>query len=383
MYLKHLNLESFRSFQDLQLDFKPNPGLNIFIGSNGVGKTNILEAIYLLSFPRSFRTRQADSLVKEDSDYYLVEAKFDNFSDKTNVLEVFENQPQTNQLKLGYQQNSNRKIFQRNSVDVDLKDFLSNLQTVMFSPEDLDLVISSPKVRRRFLDLVLYEVDREYFAANIHYYRLLNQRNAILKHSKDISQARADLEIWDIAFIKASLDVFNKRIELIESLQKFLPKSLEVFLQELADDISLVYLASGQSIDLASLNQEFIQKQLEKNLHRDIKTGYSSFGPHRDDFQLLIRQKNVTEFCSRGQLRSLVLGLKLAQINYIESNCLKSPLLLLDDVFSELDSTRRHGLLQLAQNYQTFITAVELSYFNDFEIDYKLFKVDKKQVNLL
>ena len=375
MYLKSLKLDNFRGFQTHDLKFTPANGLNIFVGMNGAGKTNVIEAIYLLCFPRSFRTRFTESLIKHGSDHYLIEAEFDNFNNQTAVLEVFENQPQTKHLKLGAQTNPSRKIYQRNQVDIDLKQFLSNLQTVMFSPEDLDLVTSSPKLRRKFLDLVLFEVNREYFQDHVQYTRLLNQRNAILKNSESLSQAQASLHIWDTQFVEQSLKLFQARTELIKSLTEYLPHCLQKFLPEFSDQISLEYLPANHSIDPDNITAEYIQEQLSKNHARDFKSRYTNFGPHRDDFKLLIHSQNVTEFCSRGQLRALVLSLKLAQINYIETRCLKKPLLLLDDVFSELDKTRRQALLELAQDYQTFITTVEMAYFEDLDVDYTLFRL--------
>jgi len=375
MYLQKLHLSQFRGFENYELEFNPTNGLNIFVGHNGAGKTNVIEAIYLLCFPRSFRTRLTESLVRMGQTHYLIEANFDNFNDQTAILEVFENQPQTKHLKLGAQLNPSRKIYQRNQVDIDLKQFLSNLQTVMFSPEDLDLVTSSPKIRRKFLDLLLFEVDREYFQAHVEYTRLLNQRNAILKNSKTLDQAQEQLDIWDQKFINSAHTLFGYRTDLINSLKKYLPNCLQKFLPELGHQITLEYLPSNHSYDPKQITPEFIASQLQKNLSRDLKTRYTNFGPHRDDFKLLIHSQNVTEFCSRGQLRALVLSLKLAQINYIESNCLKKPLLLLDDVFSELDKTRRQALLELAQDYQTFITTVEMAYFEDLNIKYTLFKL--------
>ena len=375
MYLKSLSLENFRSFESHQIDFNPNNGLNIFVGNNGVGKTNIIEAIYLLSFPRSFRTRHTESLININSKHFLINAHFDNFNHQSEVLEVFENQPQTQHLKLGAQINPARKIYQRNKVDIDLKQFLSNLQTVLFSPEDIDLVTQSPKLRRRFLDLVLFEVSREYFSDNLQYNRLLNQRNAILKNSPSLESARESLDIWDRAFVDSALSLFESRSKLIQSLKLFLPQCLEKFLPEFSTQISIQYLPSNQSIEVDQINSEYIQNQLLKNQTRDYKTRYTNFGPHRDDFKLLINDTNVIEFCSRGQLRALVLSLKLAQINYIETNCQKKPLLLLDDVFSELDKTRRKALLELSLDYQTFITTVEMGYFEDLGVDFTLFKL--------
>jgi DNA replication and repair protein RecF len=135
------------------------------------------------------------------------------------------------------------------------------------------------------------------------------------------------------------------------------------------------YLPGNQSIEASQCSREYIQNQLVKNHTRDFKSKYTNFGPHRDDFKLLIHDQSVVEFCSRGQLRSLVLSLKLAQINYIETHTLKKPLLLLDDVFSELDKTRRKALLELAQDYQTFISTVEMGYFEDLGVDFTLFKL--------
>jgi len=375
MYLKNLTLESYRNFDSKTLEFVPNTGLNIFVGDNGLGKTNVLESIYLLSYPRSFRTRHTESLIKIGNNHYLIEAEFDNFNSQTAVLEVFENQPQTQFLKLGAQINPSRKIYQRNKVDIDLKQFLSNLQTVLFSPEDLDLVTQSPKLRRRFLDLVLFEVDREYFQINIHYTRLLNQRNAILKNSPNLQTAIESLAIWDQSFVDTALQVFEYRNKLVQSLKTYLPECLERFLPEFPEQITLQYLPGNQNLVAVACTREYIQNQLVKNHTRDFKSKYTNFGPHRDDFKLLIHDQSVVEFCSRGQLRSLVLSLKLAQINYIETHTLKKPLLLLDDVFSELDKTRRKALLELALDYQTFISTVEMGYFEDLGVDFTLFKL--------
>ena len=345
MKLLKLQIENFRNHRSLELDFSEADS-HIFVGKNGLGKTNIIEAIHTASLARSFRVAKFEEMINWDQDYF-----------RTTVLleKNHEHQP----LEVFYSHRpARKKNYRLNGVSVSASNYIGHFPTVLFQPEDLNLISLSPQVRRHYLDLTLCQTDRDYTAALGQYKKLLKQRNALLKNLKnrlgegeELSALTPELAVWDEQITQFGLIITQKRLELVE----FLNQVLSNFYRELSngnEEITVTYQSSTQEDYLLSLQQRH---------HIDILQGATTRGPHRDDLHFLLNDRPMTATASRGEFRTLLLALKLAEIDYIKAKTTYTPLLLLDDVFSELDPDRRKKLLQKIANCQSIITTTDLN----------------------
>jgi len=369
MYLKNLSLENFRNFASLKLEFKPQKGINILIGPNAQGKTNILESIYLLSFPRSFRTKKASELIRFDQNYYTIDGNFKRDND------------QELELKIGYQLNPLRRSYQKNQVQTTLKDYLTNFQSVIFTPEDIEIITGAPALRRRLVDSLLSQVNREYFQNIVTLTKVLRQRNALLKQISQQQASRNELLYWDQQLIQLTVAITKTR----QAYFKFLASQIQQVYSDISskeiDKARIDYrypakhrFATG---DYASL-EDALKAQLQDDYSQEVNSGHTASGPHRDDFEFILNDQPASRFCSRGEKRSLMLSLKIIELQFLEAQTKQRPVLLLDDVFSELDAERRYKLLALTKNYQTFISTVEEKYFEGFDTrGLSIFKMDK------
>jgi DNA replication and repair protein RecF len=369
MFLKSLKLDNFRNFESVDLQFKAEPGIQIFLGQNAQGKTNLLESIFLLSFPRSFRVASPNDLIRFNQNYFTIEAEFLTQDDRE--LD----------LMFGYQKKPIRRTYKKNGSEVPLTEYLTNLQTVLFTPEDVEILNETPAERRRFIDTILSQIDREYFSALVHYTRILKQRNALLKR---ISLKRADvgeLSYWNKELATLAKEIHIKRLELFEFFSQHLPKFYADISEQTENEIELVFKYSGHSrTEEFDSYEEIILELLNEDNRYEIEVGHTTVGPHRDDFLININGKSVSQFCSRGEKRSFMLVLKMIELEFLYQKSGNRPILLLDDVFSELDSKRRTQLLNLSSQYQTIISTVEKSYFAEFEGEIELYNFDNNKV---
>lgn len=364
MLISKLKLENFRNFEKLELDLKAEKGIQIFLGQNAMGKTNLLESIFLLSFPRSFRSSSPNDLIRFDQSYFTIEAEFDLMS-----------------LKFGYQKKPLRRTYQKNGVEVGLKEYLTNLQTVLFTPEDIEVLHDSPSERRRFIDTILSQIDREYFASLIQYTKILKQRNALLKLINQKKAQQNELQFWNKELAKSAGFINQKRQELISYFADKITDLYQEIADEKANTIEINFKYSGHSrIEQFENYQDVMMSLLAEEELSEIEVGHTTIGPHRDDFTLYINGKSVADFCSRGEKRSFMLVLKIIELEFLYEKSGTRPILLLDDVFSELDAKRRDKLLSLTSQYQTLISTVEKSYFDKFKGEIELFTFDKKGV---
>lgn len=331
--LKHLKLENFRSHKIFDLELEET---NVLLGENGAGKSNILEALSLLSFCRSFREDDRRNLINYESEFARVTG---------DELEIF---------LCRYP----RLLMQAKKRGVALRtsQFVGNLPAVVFSAESSAIVTGPPSERRRFLDLMISQTDREYFSALMEFKKVKTQRNNLLINIRERKSREDELQFWDKEFIKLSIIIQNKR---------------EKAVQEIGNTLSEVYLSiSGDEDASLSIRYDKSGGEIEKSImnlrQRDIICGKTTVGPHRDDFVLALGQKNAANFASRGEIRSAVLSLKICELKYIEDNRKgiqlekkNKPILLLDDLFSELDDNRKKHVSELILNYQTLITSTE------------------------
>jgi len=348
MYLKKILCRQFRNFDELILDLNPN--LNIFLGANGQGKTNLLEAIYILATADSHRTNVNSEMIKWESNQALVQSILSKRDGKIKLAMRFDS--------------SGRKVELNDNPLSKINEIMGYLNVVLFSPEDLKLVKEGPSHRRNFIDLEISQVSRYYHHLMGKYNHILKQRNNLLKSIRDrnMSSEGDMLSIWDSQLSEIGSKIILKRIEVIDKL-KILARLAQRQITEGSEDLELEYDISleGFSRKLGEVELKKIFKDnLFKNREQEINRGYTVIGPHRDDLILKVNEKELRKYCSQGQQRSAALALKLAELEFMKSETGEYPVLLLDDVFSELDSSRRGTLLEvIADNIQTIITATD------------------------
>jgi len=324
MWLKHLSIQHFRNYQELEVEF--HPGLNIFLGQNAQGKTNILESIYFLALTRSHRTRNDRDLIYFESTDFKVSGQL---------------QRETGPLPLEISLTPKGRITKVNHLkQAKLSNYIGHMNVVLFAPEDLQLIKGSPAGRRKFIDIELGQMKPLYLSDLSQYNHVLKQRNSYLKNSEKIDATF--LEVLDSQLASFGSRVIHHR---------------------------LVFSEEGNDIE-----EQFLS-MLEKNRQKDIFRKTTSIGPHRDDLAFFINNMNAT-FGSQGQHRSVVLSLKLAEIELMEEITREKPILLLDDVMSELDNYRQLQLLEtISNNIQTFITTTTLDHLKELPEELKIFTI--------
>ena len=352
MYIKQLSLRDFRSYE--QLDITLDNGINIFCGDNAQGKTNILEAIYLCATARSHRTHKEKEVIKwgKESAHVTLDVQKKYVGDK---------------IDFHLSQKSKSALINKMPI-ARLGELFGCLNIVMFSPEDLQLIKNSPKERRRFLDIELCQIDKLYYYSLRQYHKVLKQRNLALKDyfkKKDYSM----LDIWDMQLEEYAKAVIQKRIEFVEELNS-IAKQIHQDISGKKERLEIIYVPSVEP-------DEFSEKML-KYREKDILYQTTSIGPHRDDLKFLINDMDVKTYGSQGQQRTVVLSMKLAELKIMKKYIGEEPVLLLDDVLSELDDKRQTDLFKYTESIQTLITCtgVEQSVWNTQKIG-KLYNVTK------
>lgn len=356
MYIKELTLNNFRSYESLNLEL--DHGINIFKGDNAQGKTNILESIYLCATARSHRTHKEKEIIKWEQDAAHV---------KLTVQKKYV------QDTIDFHLTPKSKSALINKMPITrLGELFGSFNIVMFSPEDLQLIKNSPKERRRFIDIELCQIDKLYYFSLRQYHKVLKQRNLALKQymfNKDQSM----LDVWDMQLLEYGCSVIEKRAAFISELNEIA--------RQIHEDIS------GRKEELlveyeANVKEKEFQEKLLKSREKDILYQTTSIGPHRDDLKFLINGMEVKNYGSQGQQRTVVLSMKLAELNIMKKYIGEEPVLLLDDVLSELDERRQKDLFKYTENIQTLITCtgIEQSVWNTQKIG-KLFNVKKGNVS--
>lgn len=338
MILEQLNLSNFRNNVKSELSF--STATNLIVGRNAAGKTNILEAIYLLATGKSFRVKGVESEMiryRERVARVMGEIREMGESGEKKNLEIVLADGDIGEEKIG------RKRFLVNGVPKRAADFVGNLTAVYFGPEDLELILGSPSVRRRYLDNVLSQVDREYIRASLSYEKGLRSRNRILEEMREFgSTDRRRLFFWDQLLIKNGNLITDRREELIEFLNS--DGQFPGF-----GHLSVEYDRSTISVERLS--------QYEKE---ELAAGTTLVGPHRDDFKIKLEDRDLSVYGSRGEERLAVLWLRLCELAFIKEKTRETPLLLLDDIFSELDTNHRKLVLEIVEGKQAVITTADL-----------------------
>lgn len=350
VHIDKLVLHHFRNYRQLTLTL---PGkINLLVGNNGQGKTNILEAVYLLCTGRSHRTIRDAEMIQWGNEA----ARIDLFFHKKALphhLAMILAKPQKRQIML-------------NGSLTRFKDVIGSVNAVLFSPEDLLLVKGAPGLRRRFLDMELSQASPRYYHLLLHYHRALAQRNNLLRAIRDGQGDAATLDVWDAQLAGYAAAIVTRRLAAVEKLS-LVAKQLHRQLTGSQEDLTILYQLHGRLLKdrgPQDVLRQAYHAALAENRQRDIDRGYTSVGPHRDDFSLEVNGVDLRTYGSQGQQRTAVLALKLAELEYIKAEMGEYPILLLDDVMSELDRSRREQLLVfILDRIQTIITATDRQYF--------------------
>ncbi len=349
MKINKIYAVNFRNYSSCNLDFSSM--INVFYGQNAQGKTNILEAIFYSSFGMSHRTFTEDDLLKISCKEMAVGVEYESFSGVHDI-----------KIKKYQQLGRNKKEIFLDGTKVRPKEHYGSLNVVMFSPEDLQLVKGEPSLRRRFFDMQIAQTDPIYYDLLVKYNRVLQQRNKLLKEIRDNGGTPQQLEPWNKEFIMLATAIAKKRQLALEKLQAIAGeiyssitgnKEILTIKYELkANNGELLYPESD-----FSAWEIFYTNKLKERERIDILRGNTGIGPHRDDIVLLLNDMSLKSFGSQGQQRSGALALKLSQLEYVRREIGEFPVLLLDDVMSELDNNRRAQLLLFIDGrVQTFIT---------------------------
>jgi DNA replication and repair protein RecF len=334
MTIEELELTNFRSYSGAHFDLHPN--VTIVAGPNASGKTNLLESIYVLASTKSFRARDRD-LVQHEQDHFRIAAKFssDEYA-----------------LAVSTADGSVQKKITHGGIKRTLVSHVGRVQVTLFEPTDLQLVSGPPDSRRRYLDFILCQTDPAYLKTLQQYRRVLKQRNTLLD-GFDMERIREQIFVWDVKLAELALEIFESRVRLLGVMSKLVPD----FYRDIAgtsEAVSFEYLPTVAT----PYGQNFLDV-LARNLTRDLAAGFTTIGPHREDFKVTFKNNDITAVASRGEVRTLILAMKLAELTYAEQITGIRPILLLDDVFSELDGQRRAFLLDRLQSHQTVITTTD------------------------
>ena len=361
MYLKQLKLNNFKNHPEVALDFSPK--INCFVGDNGVGKTNILDAIYYLSFCKSYFNPIDSQNIRHEEDFFAIHGQYDKNGETTDAVSC--------RLK-----RNQKKKFKRNQKEYDrLADHIGLYPLVMVSPYDRDLINDGSELRRKYIDSVISQFDRTYLDNLVNYNKALAQRNYLLKKfAENHSFDKATLEIWDEQMIKLGAAIYEERRKFLEAFTPIFQQYFE-FISGGHEKVSITY---------ASQLHDYPMRQLmDMALEKDRAVRYSTAGIHKDDLLFQIDGHPIKKFGSQGQQKSFVIAVKLAQFDYTKELKSFKPILLFDDIFDKLDENRVAQLIKLVSenNFgQVFITDTQREriekVFRQVDIDHKIFTID-------
>ncbi|HZK24489.1 MAG TPA: DNA replication/repair protein RecF [Oscillospiraceae bacterium] len=367
MRVETLVLHNFRNYSHLEL--KLDAHLNILVGENAQGKTNFLEAVNFSALARSFRTRNEEELVRWGSE-------------SCTVVASVQQRLQLQKLRVSYDLQTRKKKYFCNGVELSRAAYLGRVIPVLFTPEDLAVVKGSPQLRRKFFDELIGKISPLYEQDLSRYQQILRQRNQLLKTQREKVLHSAELASWNEQLIKQGSKVIAKRSFAVHRLG-LLARLAHRSLTDREETLTVDYLSSiGEKITSPNTDwEEKFAHALDKHAGHECRMGQTLIGPHRDDILLAINDKNARIYASQGQQRTLILALKLAEIEFIKSETGEFPILLLDDVFSELDSKRRQLLVAAIEGkVQTIITGTAAERLGVLHHDGKLFIVQGGEV---
>lgn len=342
MKITELELQNFRNYKQLKLSFDEK--VNVFIGKNAQGKTNLLESIFLCCIGRSFKATKDKEMIffgEENASVKMAAAK--KFRDVK--VEIFLNKLRKKTVKI-------------NTIPIKrIGELIGETPVVFFSPQELRLVKESPEERRKFMDIDICQQSKKYFHQLTRYEKILANRNKLFKICSTLEAVKETVDIWDRALVSSAKILAFERKKFVEEILPYAQKAHN-FISGGKENLNLSYKC-GCAVELDENFEENMTKLLKKNLEKDFKLGYTTIGIHRDDIDIFLNDVEVKNFGSQGQQRTVALSLKLAELENMKERCGEYPILLLDDVFSELDTERQARLLKFVGRTQTFITCTD------------------------
>lgn len=362
MYIKNIELTNFRNYESLKVDFNRN--VNLLLGNNAQGKTNLLEGIYLTSMGKSFRTSKDSDLVKFDENLARIrtEACRDDFD---TVVEI--------NIK-----RDSKKSIKKDGVNLrKTSELLENIFIVIFSPEDLKIVKDEPEKRRKFIDRELCQIQPLYYDSLTNYKKTLLQRNTYLKEE---NIEHSILDLWDTQLAHYGARIVHIREKFIQKISRFSGK-IHSSITGGKESLFLEYNPNIQFMENLKELEEFFYDEIKKSFKNDFRQRTTTRGPHKDDISFYVNGVNMRNFGSQGQQRTCALSLKLAELNLIKEETEEDAILLLDDVMSELDATRQEYLIKTLKDNQLFITTTDIdeNILNSFP-DAKLIYIEKGSI---
>lgn len=359
MKINSIDLQNFRNYDLLNISFDGNT--NIIYGDNAQGKTNILEAIYVSATTKSHRGNKDREMIKFNED-------------ESHIKSIVEKKGTTYRIDMHIKKNKSKGIAINGIPIKKASELFGIVNIVVFSPEDLNIIKEGPAARRRFIDMELSQIDKIYLNDLSNYNRILIQRNKLLKDASFRSDSLDTLDIWDMQLINYGRKMIERRKKFIESLNKIIFE-IHKNLSGNKEELVIKYEPN--------VGTDEFEKQLALGRDRDLKTKMTNIGPHKDDISFFINGNDVRKYGSQGQQRTSALSLKLSEIELVKSVINDQPILLLDDVLSELDSNRQNLLLNSIKEIQTIITCTGLDEFvnNRFTIN-KIYKVTDGHVSI-
>ncbi|MCL2858791.1 MAG: DNA replication/repair protein RecF [Streptococcaceae bacterium] len=340
MFIKEIVIKNFRNYKDIHLQFHEK--MNLILGENAQGKTNLLEAIYLTSFGKSFRTSKDSEMIRFDEEFCKVKVTFDCNDDKKNV-----------DIIIGKE----KKAVKIDDLKIKkISELMNQIFIVIFSPEDLKIVKEDPEKRRKFIDRELCQIKPSYFANLSSYKRILMQRNAFLKEKKIDHDF---IDIWDEKLILFGSKIIAERQKFIDKMNH-ISNEIHQRITNGKENLEIVYESNVPYCEDIQEQLKLFQFKIKETFKKDMIKGYTGTGPHRDDLKICVNGIDIRTFGSQGQQRTAALSLKLAELTLIEEETGEKAILLLDDVLSELDHERQKFLINSLSQVQLFIATTEI-----------------------
>ena len=352
MIVKSVEFSNFRNYDHLQLHF--DEGTNILYGDNAQGKTNILEGVYLSGTTKSHKGSKDKEMIQFEKE-------------ESHIRSIVKKNEKEYQIDMHLRRNGTKGVAVNKVPIKKASELFGILNIVFFSPEDLNIIKNGPSERRRFIDCELCQLDKLYLSDLSRYNKVLNQRNKLLKDINFRHDLIDTLPMWDVQLLECGRNIIKKRKEFISEINEIV-KDIHSKISGGKEELTLIYEPNIDDI--------FFEDELLKNKNRDLKLCQTTVGPHRDDILFSIKGIDIRKYGSQGQQRTSALSLKLSEIDFVKKSINSTPVLLLDDVLSELDSNRQNYLLNSITDIQTMITCTGLEEFvrNRFQIN-KVFQV--------
>ncbi len=353
MHIKFVELNNFRNYDACHVDFCD--GFNLICGTNGQGKTNLVESLVILSQSKSPRTHHIEEVIRDGESCASTKIELEKKFGKLSLECVVDD--------------SKKFFINGNEIDK-LSELFGNLVTIYFSPNEMEIVSGGPQERRDFMDTEISQLSGNYYNLTQRYEKVLFQRNKLLKNTHDHKVILDQIDIWNEQLASLAAPIIKTRKNFITKLLAPAQKSMD-YLSKDAEKLNFEYIgAAGETV--AEIKQNILNL-LEGNLAKDMEVGYTTIGPHRDDIKIEINGKDSKIYASQGQKRSIVLAIKIGELSLFEDVLGEKPILVLDDVFSELDSSRQKKLYESVKDFQVIMTGTTFKFKPTTE--YKVIKV--------